>query len=232
MSRGKITPNNILHFNKRNAADEDIVDVPLKLSVDNLLDVATSDNVSDALKNLYGFSGLVSGVKPVSDDFAVCGFIRTVETSSFDWGTGIRAIYDCDPGEILFFKCSDDDYAIWGELASQSALCHGVAATIIVGASRDSKGICNLEYPVFSSSVCSCAGFASNDGVIGSDLFVGNLVVRSGDFVVADVDGVVVVPQDKLDDVLLEVSKILDFESDLLSKVVEDNERLDNLLNL
>ncbi|MBQ6220615.1 MAG: RraA family protein [Methanosphaera sp.] len=231
MSRGKITPNNILHFNNKGNVDEDI-DVPLKLSADNLLDFASSDNVSDALKSLYGFSGLVSGVKPVCDDFAVCGFIRTVETSSFDWGTGIKAIYECNPGEILFIKCSDEDYAIWGELASQSALCHGVAATIIVGASRDTVGIRKLEYPVFSSRICSCAGFASNGGVMDSDLFVGNLVVKSGDFVVADVDGVVVIPQDKLDDVLLEVSKILDFENELFDKVVNDNKRLDNLLDL
>lgn len=231
MSRGKITPNNILHFNNKGNVDEDI-DVPLKLSADNLLDFASSDNVSDALKSLYGFSGLVSGVKSVCDDFAVCGFIRTVETSSFDWGTGIKAIYECNPGEILFIKCSDEDYAIWGELASQSALCHGVAATIIVGASRDTVGIRKLEYPVFSSRICSCAGFASNEGVMDSDLFVGNLVVKSGDFVVADVDGVVVIPQDKLDDVLLEVSKILDFENELFDKVVNDNKRLDNLLDL
>ena len=107
MSRGKITPNNILHFNNKGNVYEDI-DVPLKLSADNLLDFASSDNVSDALKSLYGFSGLVSGVKPVCDDFAVCGFIRTVETSSFDWGTGIKAIYECNPGEILFIKCSDN----------------------------------------------------------------------------------------------------------------------------
>lgn len=133
MSKGKITPNNILHFNKKSKVEEDR-DCD-GITLDNILERASSDNVSDALKNLYGKSGLLKYVKPLSNDFKVAGFIRTAETNSNDWGTGVKAIYSCDEDEILLIKCSNNDYAIWGGLASLAALTHGLKATVIIGSS-------------------------------------------------------------------------------------------------
>lgn len=227
MSNGRITPSSVLHFNRDNV--EDVVDDNL-ITVDNIVEMASSDNVSDAMKNLYGTSGLLRGVKSIGSGSKVAGFIRTVETGSYDWGTGIKAIYECREGEILFIRCSDNDYAIWGGLASVSAKVHGVCATVIVGSSRDTEDILDLDYPVFSSDIKSAAGLPLNEGTIDGRLFVDDLVVESGDFAFCDVDGVVVVSRDKLDDVICEVNRIKAFERDCFEKVVVGNQRLDDIV--
>ena len=122
----KITPRNILHPKRKEK----------KITLKNL-DSVSSDNVSDALKQLYGNPGLVEGIKPICDTYKVAGRIRTVYTDSGDWGTIVKAIYESQKGEILFIKCSDETKAIWGELASVAAKEYGIKATIIYGASRD-----------------------------------------------------------------------------------------------
>ena len=229
MARGKITPNNILHFNRKSVVDEEDAFVR-DITVDNIIDVASSDNVSDAMKNLLGRSGLLRGVKAVNPVCKVAGFVRTVETSSYDWGTGIKGIYACSEGEILVIKCSNNDYAIWGGLASCSAQVHGVGATVIIGSSRDTEDILSMGYPVFSQDIKSCAGLPSNEGVIGENLIVDDMVISDGDFAVCDVDGVVIVPREHLDEVIDEVNNIKNFESSCFKKITEDNQRLDDLV--
>ena len=68
MSKGKITPKNILHGNKKKQE---------KITLENLLEVASSDNVSDAMKNLYGKDGLINGIKPIDPSYKVVGKIKT-----------------------------------------------------------------------------------------------------------------------------------------------------------
>ncbi|MBR0472853.1 MAG: RraA family protein [Methanosphaera sp.] len=229
MSKNKITPNSILHFNKKATEDEDVI-MADEITLDNILEKSSSDNVSDAMKNLYGEYGLVRDVKPLNGTDRVSGFIRTVDTNSNDWGTCIKGIYACRPGEILFIKCSDDEYAVWGELASSAAYAHGVKATVIVGASRDTSEIIELGFPLFSRTTMSRAGLPLNRGVIGEDLFINDLVIRTGDFAVCDSDGVVVIPRDKIDEVLEEVNNIKKFEQKIIKELFEDNKRLDDIV--
>ncbi len=228
MVKGKITPNTILHFGKSSVEDEDVVED--LICVENILDRASSDNVSDALKNLYGKSGLLRGVKALNPKHKIAGFIRTVSTNSDDWGTGIKGIYACEKDEILVINCSNDDYAIWGALASRSAKMHGVQGTVIIGFSRDTDDVLNMDFPLFSRGVASCAGFPHNNGTIDSKLFVDDLIIESGDFIICDIDGCVVVSRDCLDEVLEEVNRIKQFEIECFNKLSEGNSRLDDLV--
>lgn len=228
MVKGNITPKNILHFGKDTVDDEDVVEDMIR--IDNILDFVSSDNVSDALKNLYGKSGLLKGVKPINPKHKIAGFIRTVETNSDDWGTGIKGIYACDEDEILVIKCSNDNYAIWGGLASYSAKIHGLKGTVIIGLSRDTSDVLEMDFPLFSRGVMSSAGFPYNNGSIDSPLLVDNLVIESGDFIICDVDGCVVVSRNCLDDVLDELNNIKNFENDCIKSLSEGKLGLDDLV--
>lgn len=227
MVNSKITPSNILHFGKKSVEDDVVEDM---ICVDNILDYASSDNVSDALKNLYGKSGLLKGVKAVNPRHKIAGFLRTVETNSDDWGTGIKGIYACDEGEILVIKCSNDDYAIWGGLASRSAMMHGVRGTVIIGCSRDTNDILDMDFPVFSRGVMSSAGFPNNNGTVDCTLLVDDLLIKSGDFIICDVDGCVVVSRDCLDEVMGEINRIKRFENDCFNSLSDGDVRLDDLV--
>ncbi|WP_455645234.1 RraA family protein [Methanosphaera sp.] len=223
MSTGKITPKNILHFNKKQQK---------KINLENILEKASTDTISDAMKNLYGTDGLIIGLKPIEPSFKIVGKIRTAETNSYDWGTCIKAIYTSQEDEILFIKCSDTDYAVWGEMASKAAQTHGLQATVVYGTTRDTNDIIKLNYPVFSKDIKSRAGLPSNEGTINERLIIDNMPIINGDILVGDRDGVVIIPQEKLEEVLEEVTNIKKFESECLKRVEENNENLDSILGI
>lgn len=222
MSVNKITPKNILNHGKNKN----------KITLDNLLDNATTDNVSDAMKKVCGKNGVIRNVKPVDGKSKIVGKIRTAQTNSSDWGTGIKAIYECEEDEILLIDCSDDETAIWGELASQAAQKHGLQATVINGASRDTEGIKNLGYPVYSKATMPNAGYALNNGVINERLNIEGNVIVNGDYIVGDSEGVVVVPKERIDDVLEEVSNIKKFEKNLMAQMNNPDNRMDKILDI
>lgn len=221
MSNNKITPKNILKMNKNKN----------KITLDNLLQKATTDNVSDAMKNLYGSNGVISGIKPINPDSKIVGRVCTVRTNSSDWGTGIKAIYEAKENEILLIECSDTQNAIWGELASLAAKEHGLQATVIYGASRDTKEILELGYDVFSTTYKSNAGYPLNNGEINLELNIDNNTIVSGDYLIGDYDGVVIVPKEKIDEVLEEVNRIKKFE-DECCQVILNGEALDQFLDI
>ena len=228
MSNGRITPKSILNFNK--PVDDDEEDAVCEVTLDNLVDMVSSDNVSDALKNLYSSYGLLEDVKPLNPKHKIAGFVRTAETNSIDWGTGIKAIYACKKDEILLIKCSDNDYAMWGGLASCAAKEHGLQATVIVGSSRDTEDILELDFPVFSQKIQSRAGLPLNKGTLEQTLLVGDLVIETGDFIVGDVDGVVVIPQDKLEEVIVELNRLKKFERSVFEKIMYDKQQMDDII--
>ncbi|MDO5826568.1 MAG: RraA family protein [Methanosphaera sp.] len=222
MSTNKITPKNILNHGKNKN----------KITLDNLLEKATTDNVSDAVKKVCGKNGVIKGVKPIDEKFKIVGKIRTAHTNSSDWGTGIKAIYECEKDEILLIDCSDDETAIWGELASQAAQEYGLQATVINGASRDTEGIRNLGYPVFSKLTMPNAGYALNNGVINERLNINGNIIVTGDYLVGDSEGVVVIPKERIDEILAEVANIKKFEESIMSQMSDANNHMDEILNI
>ena len=223
MTKAKITPKNILHGNKKKQE---------KITLENLLEVASSDNVSDAMKNLYGKDGLINGIKPIDPSYKVVGKIKTATTNSYDWGTGIKGIYNTNIDEILFIKCSDDEYAVWGEMASKAAQKQGLKATVIYGVSRDTEDIIKLNYKVFSKDIKSHAGLPSNNGLLNERIVIDDNIICNGDVLVGDMDGVVIIPQEKVEEVLHEVENIKKFETESLKEMIDKEIPLDEVLGI
>lgn len=221
MSNGKITPKNILNNNKKS-----------KITLENILDHASSDNISDAMKNVCGKNGVIKGIKPINKDFKIIGRIKTAHTNSSDWGTCIKAIYECEEDEILFIDCSDTEHAVWGELASKAAMKQGLKATVINGSTRDTLEVLELGYPLFSRDYKSNAGYPMNNGVISDRLNVDNNLIVDGDYLMGDYDGVVIIPKEHLEDILDEVYNVLKFEKSATDELLSSDKQLDEILNI
>lgn len=71
-----------------------------------------------------------------------------------------------------------------------------------------------------------------NNGSIGEKLVSDDLVIETGDFAICDMDGVVIIPKDKIDEVLLELNRIKKFEEDCVKKIRDENIRMDVLVGL
>lgn len=161
----------------------------------SLLDNVSACQVSDAYNGISRRSGSIQSIKPINNQ-KVWGSIFTVETESDDWGTSALAIDEAAEGDILFFKVSDDDKAIWGELASTCARDNGIKATVIYGSARDLDALLHMDFPVFASNFCPNAGSALGLGTLNEPIVVEDVKINPGDFFIGDESGIVVIPRE------------------------------------
>ena len=189
----------------------------------------TTSQLSDALRNVTGQNGVLSGVKPIKSSFTIMGKAITVKTSGNDWGTVIKGIYESGKGDILVISCDKDDPAVWGELASSTAQKQGLTGTVIYGGSRDIAGIKKLDYPVFSRKVIPNAGKPLAEGLINIPITCGQTTVHPGDFIMGDECGVVCVPNEITEEVLEESYKILNNEDHIIRQLDDGKSFLDIL---
>ncbi|NLL09397.1 MAG: bifunctional hexulose-6-phosphate synthase/ribonuclease regulator, partial [Methanomicrobiales archaeon] len=87
--------------------------------------------------------------------------------------------------------------APWGELATISCLNRGINGVIIDGAVRDVDGIKKLQYPLWARAMVPNAGEPKGFGEIGTEIQCGGQTVSSGDWIIADDSGVVVIPKNR-----------------------------------
>ena len=99
-------------------------------------------------------------------------------------------------GEVLVATTNGHrDGALWGELLSTATRARGVAGVIIDGLTRDASQILDMDYPVLASGFSPLDSKGRLDTIAyGKPIRVGACIVSPGDFVLADIDGVVVVP--------------------------------------
>ena len=190
----------------------------------------TSSQVSDALNNLTGNSGVINGVKPLFDTM-IMGKVVTIDTSFNDWGTSVKGIDSTKKGEILFICVDSDENAVWGELTSKTAKEKGIIGTIIYGAVRDVSAIKEMKYPVFSKNIVPNAGSPKAEGIINIPVKCDDLIINPQDIVIGDECGVVVVPKELLKQVITEAMSIKSKEKEIISRI-EKGDSLTSILEL
>ena len=153
----------------------------------------SSSNVSDAQHK----TGVMRGIVPrIKSGVRVSGRALTVQTANGDWAKPVEAIDHAREGDVIVVDVGGGEVAVWGELASLSAMNRGVRAIVVDGAVRDVEDIMELGFPFFSRHVAPDAGEPKGFGGIGHEIRVGGQVVRTGDWIVADESGVVVVERE------------------------------------
>jgi len=169
----------------RKYGQEELFEAFRKVSTCNIADAAHKRGVMDnGIKLRTGH-----GVKMV-------GRALTVQTTKGDWAKPVEAIDRAKKGDVIVVDAGGGEIAVWGELAANSALIKGVAGVVIDGAARDIDGIVELGFPCFSRHVSPHAGEPKGFGGIGLEIVCGGQMVRTGDWVVGDESGVIVIPQE------------------------------------
>ena len=151
-------------------------------------------NISDA----YHKQGVMFGILPQSlkHKQKLVGRALTVQTTNGDWAKPVEAIDRARDGDVIVVDVGGAPVAVWGELASCSAMVMGVRGIVIDGAARDIDDIRELGFPVFSRTVAPCAGEPKGYGGIGIEITVGGQRVRTGDWIVGDESGIMVIPKE------------------------------------
>ncbi len=105
------------------------------------------------------------------------------------------------PGDVMVAATNGSERTcLWGELLSTAARARGATGCLIDGHTRDVQRILAMDFPVF------CTGFrpvdSSSRSIVidyGCPVRCGDVLVHAGDIIFADIDGVVVIPQDHLE---------------------------------
>jgi len=104
------------------------------------------------------------------------------------------AIYRAPPGSVVVVAAGDADYAVAGGNVCAVAHRRGIAAFVVDGVIRDLAEVRDAGFPVFARGVVPVAGVKARTAPLNEPVRCGGLTVRGGDIVVADEDGVLVVP--------------------------------------
>jgi regulator of RNase E activity RraA len=119
------------------------------------------------------------------------------------------------PGDVLVIDVGGDTTVCsWGEAHTLRATARGLGGVLINGATRDSAGIARRAFPL------SCVGYSPVRSAerlktiaIGRPVKIGGLIIRPGDIVAMDSDGVVCVPSERAEEVLAKARQIRDYET-------------------
>jgi RraA family protein len=156
----------------------------------------------------------------------------TVRVHTADILMVAQALKECPKGHVLAIDGRGElNTALWGELTTYSAYGKGLAGVAIDGAIRDAAKIRKHPLPVFARAVVSNAGGAEYLGEIGVTVNCAGQVVRPGDWLVGDEDGVVVIPAARLEEVLAGAERIVAAEKAIERKILAGAELAD-LLNV
>jgi 3-hexulose-6-phosphate synthase/6-phospho-3-hexuloisomerase len=154
--------------------------------------------ISDAMKRF----GAMRGLRPLNDGIRIAGPAYTVKTLGGDWGKVVKAVDMAKKGDVIVVDAQGAEAAVWGELATMSAMNRGIKGVVIDGASRDADDIKKLKFPLWTKYITPNAGEPHSHGELDVEIHCGGAHVNPGDIIIADEVGVIVVPRERAGEIL------------------------------
>jgi regulator of RNase E activity RraA len=189
--------------------------------------------ISDLMNRLYTISSQIKGL--TRDDLRILGPACTVKVYPGDNLAVHKSLDIAQQGDIIVVDAGGSPMnAVLGDLISTKARHRGVKGFVVDGLIRDLPAIRSLgDFPVFARGVTPIGPLHRGPGEVNYPISCGGIVVHSGDIIVGDLNGVVVVPQDMAKDILHRLRQRAEAESDYTAAVARgefSNTWVDQLL--
>ena len=175
---------------------------------------------------LNGYAALDPSIKPLSIPGKkvkqIVGPALTVFSGAADVLGMAIALNEIEPGDIVVNGVSGfQGTAAVGDRIAGMIKNNGGVGLVTDGPMRDLDGIIETGLDCFCTGLNPNSPFNSGPAKIGFPMNIGGTSVSSGDIIVADSDGVTVVPFDKIDEVLKKLDRIIEVESAMDKQVSE-----------
>jgi regulator of RNase E activity RraA len=165
--------------------------------------------LADVLDTLgHKHSALPIDIRPLEPTWQLCGRAATLSAVTVaaepvhPYAIEMACIDALQAGEVLVATTNGDrGSSLWGELLSTACRARGAVGAIIDGLTRDAARILAMDFPVFASGYCPLDSKGRLDCISsGQPIRIGQCLVRPGDIVFGDIDGLVVVPVETADE--------------------------------
>lgn len=180
--------------------------------------------VSDALDRL-GIHGTCLGIAPVNYGYQMVGRAFTVKylPVAQDKGSVGDYIDEVPPGGVVVLDNNGRmDRTVWGDILTSVAHMNGIAGTVVDGVCRDVKCSLDLKYPIFSRGKFMRTGKDRVDAVAYNvPVSIGDVQVRPGDIMFGSDDGVLVIHQEREEEVLKVAQMIEEKEEGIRQEVLK-----------
>jgi 3-hexulose-6-phosphate synthase/6-phospho-3-hexuloisomerase len=181
-----------------------------------LLRVSTA-NLSDAAHH----HPCITDLKQITPGAKLVGPALTVRTAPGDFAKPVEAIDRAEAGAVIAIDAGGVPPAVWGELASESAMQRKLAGVVIDGAIRDTDEIRRLGFSAHARAVASHAGYPKGFGEIGAPIRLAGVEVFPGDWLVGDADGLMVLPKDRVVELANRAQDVLEGENRMRAEIRE-----------
>ena len=204
-------------------------DTPNEEQILSILESAYSGAVYDAMRELGLDEGILpNDIQPIDPNIPLVGEVWTCsggivagisqDESLLSW-TGMLSA--APSGSVVVCQPNDSTIAHMGELSAETLKFRGVKGYIVDGGNRDTDFILKLGFPVF------CRYLTPFDIVerwivqtMGEPITIGDVEIRTGDFIVADRDGAVLIPAASASDVANRVDDVMNTENELRNMIL------------
>lgn len=211
-----------------------MIEEPAKLTIRKVTRRPTAQQIAALQNTPTGFvvdamdgSGALSPlIRPLGEGrdipCVMAGPALTVDTGPADILALLAVLKFIQPGDVVVSAFGAyQGCAACGDRLAGMMKNNGAAGFVCDGPMRDYAGLVELGMPVFCSGINPNSPVAQGPGRVGLPVSLGGLTVASGDMVVADRDGVVVVPYEQLDDVIARLARIRELEQELDKQVAD-----------
>lgn len=168
---------------------------------------AQTSHLVDAMEGRGAMDWQIKPVDPANAAFV--GPALTAFAYPADVVAVLGALGEAEAGDVIVV--ANDGYrgtAVIGDLVAGMMKNKGIAAFVSDGLGRDRAGIVAAGMPLFVAGIVPTSPANNGPGVVGAPVVCGGVAVRSGDIVVGDADGVVVIPQERAAQVLADLERV------------------------
>lgn len=162
---------------------------------DELIHAARKTSVASVHEAAGRKGALPEFLRPVDLQMQMCGRAFTVRCPSGDNLWIHKALQALAPGDILVVEAGPHGkmYGYWGEIMATAAVTAKASGLLISGGVRDMLRLIEIGLPTFSASVTMLGTVkaADGDGAIREPVRIGEVIIRQGDLVMGDADGVI-----------------------------------------
>ena len=186
---------------------------------------------------LLGAGALSREIQPIGGgrdiECRAAGPALTADCGPADILATLAALPHVRPGDVVVsaFAGFQGCAAIGDRVASMMKNC-GAAGFVTDGPVRDYEGIVAAGLPIWCTGLTPASPYTCGPGSVGFAVSIGGVEVETGDMVVADRDGVVVVPFERLDEVIERLERVKTLESELDARVAGGQKYPDSIAEL